>query len=128
MDEDVTIREKFAIADIGSVILSLGRLLRSGWQLGHTPQGPNLTRDACQVPIKLRRNTLTVLAMISTIAACAVAPVSTFDDKGRLPPAAEECAQTPGWHILASGLPLFLAHRVQDIDLEACVWSVDDWS
>ena len=60
---EVVIREKFAIAAVNSVILSLGRLLRSGWLLGQGPDGPVITRGGRQVPIWLKRNTLMLTAV-----------------------------------------------------------------
>ena len=38
----VTIREKFAIAKIEAVIVSLGRLMRQGWCLGSCGDKPSL--------------------------------------------------------------------------------------
>ena len=121
--EKVTIREKFAIAKVGSVILSLGRLLRWGWQLGHGPNGPVITRGMCKLPIHLRRNTLTMLAVISTITACSV---SSFDT-GSLPPEVEDCVALPGWHIVPSRLPVKVQHSTSEIDLDEYIWSAQDW-
>ena len=92
--ETVTIREKFAVANVGSLILSLGRLLRSGWELGHEGGGPVIKRDGCRLPIRLRRNTLTMLGIVSLISASCGQPAaeaakvnaaSVFDDFGALP-------------------------------------------
>eukprot|EP00439_Symbiodinium_sp_Y106_P027506 s6084_g3.t1 len=109
--DSVLIREKFSIARISSVILSLGRLLRSGWELGGGANGPILSRGRHQVPIRLRRNTLTVLATVSMVVAAAgiensdfaqaLAPprqvnMLTFDDLGPLPKEAKDCARRPG--------------------------------
>ena len=117
--EVLKIKEKFSIANVGSLILSLGRLLRGGWNLSHRARGQVIVKDGCEVPIKLRRNTLVMAALVSAIAAF---------DTGPLPPQAEELAHRPGWHILPSGLPLLVAHRVEEIPYEGSVWSADDWS
>ena len=115
----VRIKEKFAIANVGSLILSLGRLLRGGWNLSHGTDGQVMTKSGCSVPIKLRRNTLVVAAVVSAIALL---------DAGPLPPHAEEVAAHPGWHILPSGLPLLIAHRCDELPLESSVWSSEDWT
>ena len=59
----VTTREKFAIAAVNSVILSLGKLLRSGWNLGHNSSGPTIAKDGCEIAVGLRRNTLVIAAL-----------------------------------------------------------------
>ncbi|CAE7826846.1 unnamed protein product, partial [Symbiodinium necroappetens] len=115
---EVVIREKFAIAAVNSVILSLGRLLRSGWVLGHGPEGPTIARGGNQVPIWLKRNTLMLTAVVSTILAC---------DAGALPPEAEDAVQQPGWAILPSGLPLLTIHNTKNVSLETSLWEADDW-
>ena len=61
---EVILREKFAIAKIESVILSLGRLLRWGWQLGCFEGKPTIERGGHVVPIRLRRNTLLITARL----------------------------------------------------------------
>ncbi|CAE7252941.1 unnamed protein product, partial [Symbiodinium necroappetens] len=116
---EVVIREKFAIAAVNSVILSLGRLLRSGWVLGHGPEGPTIARGGNQVSIWLKRNTLMLTAVVSTILAC---------DAGALPPEAEDAVQQPGWAILPSGLPLLTIHNTKNVSLETSLWEADDWS
>ncbi|CAE7948885.1 unnamed protein product [Symbiodinium sp. KB8] len=116
---EVVIREKFAIAAVNSVILSLGRLLRSGWVLGHGPDGPTIARGGNQVPIWLKRNTLMLTAVVSTILAC---------DAGALPPEAEDAVQQPGWAILPSGLPLLTLRNTKNVSLETSLWEADDWS
>ena len=117
-NEVVTIKEKFAIAAVNSVILSLGKLLRSGWNLGHNTSGPTISKDGCEIPVGLRRNTLVIAASISMVAAL---------DSGALPPEGEEAVESPGWHILPSGLPLFVGHNCLEISLETSVWSAEDW-
>ncbi|CAE7561573.1 unnamed protein product, partial [Symbiodinium necroappetens] len=127
--ETVTIREKFAVANVGSLILSLGRLLRWGWELGHEGGGPVIKRDG--------RNTLTMLGIVSLISASCCQPAaeaatvnaaSVFDDFGALPPEAEELVARPGWHILGSGLPFLVAHRTETMHWEQNLWSSEDWS
>ena len=135
--ETVTIREKFAVANVGSLILSLGRLLRWGWELGHEGGGPVIKRNGCRLPIRLRRNTLTMLGIVSLISASCGQPAaeaakvnaaSVFDDFGALPPEAEELVARPGWHILGSGLPFLVAHRTEAMHWEQNLWSSEDWS
>ena len=148
----IRLKEKFCIAPVSSIIVSMGRLLRWGWSLGTCDGKPVIERGGHQVPIRLRRNTLTILATVASIAATTCAgqghlpPASqgeaagkatggprqvnmmTFDDLGRLPPQAEELVGVPGWHILPSGLPLFVAHRVEEVNLEQSLWSGGDWA
>ena len=133
--EAVTIREKFAVANVGSLILSLGRLLRWGWELGHEGSGPVIKRDGCRLPIRLRRNTLTMLGVVSMISASLVNPeaakvhaTSVFDDFGPLPPEAEDLMTRPGWHILGSGLPFLVTHKTEALHLEQSLWSSEDWA
>ena len=95
----VTIKEKFAIAAVNSVILSLGKLVRGGWTLAHTETGPAITKGGCTIPVGLRRNTLVIAATVAMVAAL---------DSGALPPEGEEAVMDPGWHILPSGLPLLV--------------------
>ena len=63
----VTIREKFCIAPIENVILSFGRLLRWGWTLGTDGGKPTLRKGDHKVPMRLRRNTLTIMALVASI-------------------------------------------------------------
>ena len=99
----VQIRERFCVANIGSVILSLGRLIRAGWNMSHGAFGQCLVKDGCSVPIRLRRNTLVMAAVVSAIA---------MFDAGPLPPEAEEVASQAGWRIMPSGLPLRVVHAL----------------
>ena len=102
----VMIREKFAVAKIEALIVSLGRLLRRGWTLGTHHGKPTIEQGGHCIPVRLRRNTLTVLAMVSTIAvsACQAVPddgphvraLATFDDVGPLPGPLEELAAQGG--------------------------------
>ena len=135
--EEVMVRERFAIARVGSMILSLGRLLRQGWQLGHHGGGPTMEKGDHRVPITLRRNTLMVPATISVVVVgpveqepspARVQPLSTYDDLGRFPPEAEEVLSRPGWSILPSGLPMLVIHKTEELNLEQSVWEADDWS
>ena len=134
--ETATIREKFAIADVGSVILSLGRLMRCGWELAQESRQPMIKKDGCRLPIRLRRNTLTLMGMVSLIASgCAGPPgpghvqvnALTFDDVGALAPEAEDVTSVPGWHILGSGLPFLVVHKTEDLHMEQNLWSPTDW-
>ena len=115
----VTVKERFEIANVKSFILSLGRLLRSGWCLGEENGTNAIRRGNCALPITLQRNTLTMEAHVSAIALL---------DSGPLPPPLEELACTQGWHILPSGLPIFVAHNVAELPLESSVWSSEDWT
>ena len=115
----VTVKERFEIANVKSFILSLGRLLRSGWCLGEENGTNVIRRGNCALPITLQRNTLTMEAHVSAIALL---------DSGPLPPPLEELACTQGWHILPSGLPIFVAHNVAELPLESSVWSSEDWT
>ena len=143
----VTIRERFSIARVKSVIISLGRLLRTGWLLGDERGTPIIHKDGHKVPIRLRRNTLTVGASISEIAAPEVFQendgeegprtgpslrpkginMMTFDDMGPLPPELEDVVQTPGWH-MPSGLPVLISHATEELELERSLSDTEDWS
>eukprot|EP00439_Symbiodinium_sp_Y106_P057167 s3995_g8.t1 len=130
---EVTIREKFSIARIGTVILSMGRLIRAGWELGGAGGWPLLRRGGHEVPIRLKRNTLTVPASISAIFAEDLPEprevnMMTFDDVGTLPTELAAVAPRPGWHIMPSGLPVLVTHAVEELELERSLWSCDDWS
>ena len=115
----VTVLERFEIAEVKAFILSLGRLLRSGWTLGAVNGCNVVRRGDCALPNSLRRNTLVMEAMVSTIALL---------DSGPLPAPLELLAGNQGWHILPSGLPVFVGHNVGELPLESSVWSTDDWS
>ncbi|CAE7838927.1 GIP [Symbiodinium sp. CCMP2592] len=131
----ILLKEKFCVAPVSSIIVSMGRLLRWGWSLGTCGGKPVIESGGHKVPIRLRRNTLTVLATVASIAAAgcseAAAPATqpqqvnmmTFDDLGRLPPEAEALAGRPGWSILRSGLPFPVAHNVEEINVEQSLWS-----
>ena len=133
----VMIREKFAVAKIEALIVSLGRLLRRGWTLGTHHGKPTIEQGGHCIPVRLRRNTLTVLAMVSTIAVstCQALPddgpcvraLAIFDDVGPLPGPLEELAAQPGWHILKNGLPVLVANCVEELDLDKLIWSEQDW-
>ncbi|CAE7198879.1 unnamed protein product [Symbiodinium sp. CCMP2456] len=142
-NDSVKIREKFAIANVGSIILSLGRMLRAGWCLGHVGDGPTLERGGHRVPIRLRRNTLIMMAMVSVITtgvadghvgpqrvpeSRAVQAIGVFEDMGPLPPEVEDIAATPGWHVLGSGLPILVGHKAEEIQEESWLWSTEDWA
>ena len=118
------------------MILSLGRLMRCGWELAQESNQPMIKKDGCRLPIRLRRNTLTLIGMVSLIASgCAGPPgpdrvqvnTLTFDDVGALAPEAEDVASIPGWHILGSGLPFLVVHRTEDLRMEQNLWSPADW-
>ena len=143
--EKVTVPEKFSIAPIATVIMSLGRLLRSGWELGQSGGAPVIRRDHHVVPITLRRNTLTVWGEISRIEVAEqeekeATPSDktsnepnhvnavTFDDTGPLPPELQAIATRPGWHILPSGLPALVTHKCEELELERSLWSSEDGS
>ena len=68
--------------------------------------------------MRLRRNTLVMTALVSSIAML---------DVSALPPQIEDVIETPGWSILPSGLPVLVAHRTKEIPFEQAVWSSDDW-
>ena len=76
----VILRERFNIANVSSVILSLGRLLRSGWSLASRDGNPLITRGAVSIPVRLRRNTLLIAAVVAAI---------SLMDSGLLPPELE---------------------------------------
>ena len=117
--QTTVLREKFALANIGNVILSLGRLLRSGWRLTHDGTQQVVEKDGCALPVRLKRNTLVLKAVISAIAVY---------DSGALPPEMEEIIATPGWSILPSGLPVLVAHGVEEIPIDGDVWDPADWA
>ena len=139
------LREKFCLAPVASIIISMGRLLRWGWSLATCHGKPVIERGGHQF---LRRNTLTILATVASIAASplpgpgAAEPPGTTAERaprqvnmmtfttwlGRLPPEAESLAGNPGWHILPSGLPFFVAHRVEEINVEQSLWNDGDWA
>ncbi|CAE7289458.1 unnamed protein product [Symbiodinium sp. CCMP2592] len=131
----VTIRERFSIARVSSLILSLGRLLRWGWQLGHESGMPVISREGTRIPIRLRRNTLTVMGFVSLISLAGQVPAASgcvnalgvSDDMGRLPAAAEGLAHQAGWHILGSGLPFLVVHKAKRVSLEESLWNTGDW-
>ncbi|CAE7944945.1 unnamed protein product, partial [Symbiodinium necroappetens] len=52
----------------------------------------------------------------------------SFDDLGPLPKGAEELACSPGWHILPSGLPFLVCHKVDELSLEQSLWNDGDWA
>eukprot|EP00439_Symbiodinium_sp_Y106_P058645 s3472_g8.t1 len=120
LDNDkVTIREKFAIANIEAVIVSMGRLLRMGWCLGSSNGSPHIEQGGHRIPVRLRRNTLTVLAMVSAIATVVPGDATHATWSSWL--------ERPGWQNLRSGLPVLVANGVEELDLEKLIWSEEDW-
>ena len=122
--DSLVIREKFCIAPVASVILSMGRLLRWGWSLATYGGRPVIERGGHKVPIKLRRNTLTILATVAAITTNAVDYPNEPNTQAHLcPPEAPS-----GWRILPSGLPFYVAHHVDELSLEQSLWEDGDWT
>ncbi|CAE7337252.1 unnamed protein product [Symbiodinium sp. CCMP2592] len=117
--ETAVIKERFLLAEVSSLIISMGRLLRNGWCLGHVNSGPVISRDGCVLPVRLRRNTLVMSAIVSAIAVL---------DSGPLPPPAEDVCGVPGWHVLPSGLPFLVHHHTLEVPFESWLWSTEDWT
>ena len=51
----------------------------------------------------------------------------SFHDLGPLPKGAAELASSPAWHILPSGLPFLVCHKVDELSLES-LWNDGDWT
>ncbi|CAE7778784.1 unnamed protein product [Symbiodinium sp. CCMP2592] len=96
-NETITLKERFAIAAVNLVILSLGKLVRAGW-----------TFPQCHRPSDSKR-------------------WLHHSRRAAAKYLGEEAVESPGWHILPSGLPFFVGHRAQEISLETSVWSTEDW-
>ena len=74
-----------------------------------------------------------ITARVSAIASSApsaagIRPLNTYDDLGPLPKEIEGVASRPGWHVLSNGLPVQVAHRVTELDLERSLWDMEDWT
>ena len=117
--DQIILKERFNIANVSSVILSLGRLLRNGWNLASEGGKQMITRDGVGIPVSLRRNTLVLSAIVAAI---------SLMDSGPLPPELEEITGHQGWHIMPSGLPVLINNNVSEVPLENSIWSQDDWA
>ena len=116
----VVIKEKFAVANVNAIILSLGRLLRAGWSLRTNNSKHYLYNGEDEVEIKLRRNTMVVPAVVRAIG---------MVDRGPLPVVLEELVAGGGhgWHVLPSGLPVLIGRQVEEIPGGESAWNADDW-
>jgi hypothetical protein len=116
----VVIKEKFAVANVNAVIMSLGRLLRAGWSLRTQDYKHYLYNGSDEVEIQLRKNTMVVPAVVRAIGLL---------DKGPLPVVLEEIAAGggQGWHVLPSGLPVLIARQVEEIPGGESAWNAADW-
>ena len=90
----VVIKEKFAVANVNAIIISLGRLLRAGWSLRTNNSKHYLYNGEDDVEIKLRRNTMVVPAVVRAIG---------MVDRGPLPVVLEEIEWPTSAHSKASG-------------------------
>ena len=116
----VVIKEKFAVANVNAVIMSLGRLLRAGWSLRTQDHKHYLYNGSDEVEIQLRRNTMVVPAVVRAIG---------LVDRGPLPVVLEEITAGggQGWHVLPSGLPVLIARQVEEIPGGELAWNAADW-
>jgi hypothetical protein len=64
---DVTFRERFIVSDITCPLLSLGSVLRSGWNVMHIDGMPFLTKDDKRIEVLFKNNSLCARGQISVL-------------------------------------------------------------
>ena len=54
----ITFREKFVVADVTTPLISMGRLLKDGWNVSNDQDQLNLVKGKRSIPLHFRRNSL----------------------------------------------------------------------
>ena len=79
------LQEKFYASSVATPLLSLGRLLRKGWNLEHRNNMLCLCFDDVAVPVSFRRNSLVVEATVHNVAATEMSPITEVPEEPRPP-------------------------------------------
>ena len=64
---DVTFKEKFIVSDVTCPLLSLGSVLRAGWNIMHIDGTPHLVKDDMKISVMFRNNSLRARGQISMV-------------------------------------------------------------
>ena len=70
---------------VGTPLLSLGRLLRKGWSLSHRNNTLCLCFEDVSVPVSFRRNSLVVEATVRNVEASEMSPIPDCTDEPSAP-------------------------------------------
>ena len=62
---DVIFKEKFIVSDITCPLLSLGNVLRAGWNIVHIDGSPHLVKDDMKIEVLFKNNSHCVLMAAS---------------------------------------------------------------
>ena len=64
---DVTFKERFIVSDVTCPLLSLGSVLRAGWNIMHMGGTPHLVKDDMKIAVMFRNNSLRARGQISMV-------------------------------------------------------------
>ena len=64
---DVTFKERFIVSDVTCPLLSLGSVLRAGWNIMHINGTPHLVKDDMKIAVMFRNNSLRARGQISMV-------------------------------------------------------------
>ena len=112
----VVVKDKFAIAAVSTPLLAVGSMVRAGWSVVAGGSNPNLQLGDVEVPIHFQRNSLAVRGRVCQVRAEGAHRIRIGQELN-LKPEWENLVKSPGWHILASGIPMLVSHvtrRFQD--------------
>eukprot|EP00435_Cladocopium_sp_Y103_P011853 s1770_g3.t1 len=113
---DVIFRERFIVSDITCPLLSLGNVLKSGWNIVHLDGQPWLMKDDKKVAVSFRNNSL-----------CARGQISVVTQVEPLQPAVRAIqlgmvlrCLTPGWNRINPHLFAIKTVRPRHVDTTMC--------
>ena len=116
---DVIFRERFIVSDITCPLLSLGAVLRSGWNIMHVDGNPCLVKDDRKIDVLFRNNSLRARGQIAVL--------SQFEPNVSIQPAVRvlqlgmvlRCL-VPGWNRINPHLYAIKTVRPTHVDTTLC--------
>ena len=116
---DVIFRERFIVSDITCPLLSLGTVLRSGWNIMHVDGSPCLGKDDRKIAVLFRNNSLCARGQIAVL--------SQFEPNVSIQPAVRvvqlgmvlRCL-VPGWNRINPHLYAIKTVRPTHVDTTLC--------
>eukprot|EP00435_Cladocopium_sp_Y103_P066753 s36_g29.t1 len=122
---EVIFRERFIVSDITCPLLSLGSVLKSGWNIVHLDGQPCLMKDDRKVAVSFRNNSICARGQISVV---------TQVDSEPLKPAARAIqlgmvlrCLTPGWNRINPHLFAIKTVRPRHVDTTMCPFDELMW-
>ena len=106
----VILKENFAIAHIAAPLLAAGNLTKAGWSILAGEDGPCLSRGSLSIPLQYARNSLSVRGRVYQVIADGEINAIDIGKGVELRGEWKSYLDKPGWHILADGSPLLVAH------------------